>query len=144
MSGELNQVKWVGVRPVYPTENIQIQMGAFETTVGGVTRVQVNKSVIVNNTTTIIHTVTAAKVFYMVAVALCANPGVGKLSSISVRNAADVTQYTLLHLESSALQGRESSLPIFMPIAVPALYDIVLVCTNTDAHGFISGWEQAA
>ena len=144
MSGEGNQVKWVGIRPVYPTENIQIQMGAFETTVGGVTRVQVNKCANVNDDTAIIHTVTADKVFYLCGVTMSSNPGVGDTCRIAVRNGADVEQYCLLYLVSSALQGRNSNLPLFMPIAIPAGYDIVLTSTNSDAHGFITGWEQAA
>ena len=140
---EGNQVNWRGIRPVSPVENIQIQMGAFETTVGGVTRVQVSKCENVNNDTAIIHTVTAGKVFYLCAVTMSSNPGVGDTCYIAVRNVADVIQYHLLYLVSSALQGRNSNLPLFMPIAIPAGYDIVLVSTNTDAHGFIAGWEQA-
>jgi len=144
MSGEPDQVKWVGVRPVYPTENIQIQMGAFETTVGGVTRVQINKSVIGNNNTTIIHTVTAGKVFYLCAVTFSGNPQAGGTSDLFIRNVADVAQYTILHSHTAAVDGRDSAMPLFMPIAIPAGYDIVLTTTNTAAHVFIAGWEQDA
>jgi len=139
---EGNQVKWRGIRPVYPVENIQTHPGIFETTVAGITRTHIAKSVEIDNTTEVIHTVTAGKTFYLCGFAMSADSGVDKITCLEVRNAADVVQYCLGHLVTAALAVMQSSLAIIPPIPIAAGFDIALRTTNSDAHAFIHGWEQ--
>jgi hypothetical protein len=139
---EANQTKWVGIRPINPIENIFTQVGAPSTTEGGKTRVFISKSVEVNNTTTIIHTVTAAKTFYLCSCSCSANSGVSKLSHLKVRNATDVDQYIILDFESAAASAIGGSLTFNPPLAIIAGFDIVLTTDNAHASGFIYGWEE--
>ena len=139
---EANQIKWVGVRPISPIENIQVHPGILETTVAGVTRTQIVKSVEVANTTTIIHTVTAGKTFYLCSVSCDSDSGVNKLTHLKVRNDSDVDQYIIIDHESAAQASVSGSLTFFPPITIPAGWDIVLETTATQGMGFIHGWEE--
>ena len=139
-----NQLKWFGIRPTDPVENIQTHPGIFETIVSGVARVQVAKSVEVSNATSIIHTVTAGKIFYLCSVSCDSDSGVNKLTHLKVRNVSDVDQYIIIDHESAAQASISGSLSFSPPIAIPAGWDIVLQTTASQGMGFIHGWEQNA
>lgn len=139
---ETNQIKWFGVRPTSPVENIQVHPGIFEATVAGITRTHIAKSVEISNTTAIIHTVTAGKIFYLCGFTMSADGGIAKITHILVRNVADTTQYILGDLATAAQAPVETSLCISPPIPIAAGFDVVLVTDNTHAAAFIHGWEQ--
>ncbi len=139
---ESDQVKWRGIQNVSPLVNIQTHIGIFETSVDGVARTQIIKSNEVNNTTTILHTVTAGKTLYLCSCSLHVNAGANQLGHLKVRNVADADQYFLLDLETAAqapMQGQNTFAP---PIAIAAGFDIVVETTAAQAAGFIFGWEQ--
>lgn len=139
---ETNRVLWRGIHPTSPVENIQVHPGTFEGSVAGITRVQIVKSVEVNNTTTIIHTVTSGKTFYLCSCSCDADSGSNKLTHLKVRNASDVDQYIIIDHESTAQSSINGSLTFFPPIAIPAGWDIVLETTAVQGMGFIFGWEE--
>ncbi|KKN33019.1 hypothetical protein LCGC14_0807880 [marine sediment metagenome] len=139
---EQNQLNWRGIRPTYPVENIQTHPGPFETAVAGKARTQIVKSVEVANTTTIIHTVTAGKTFYLCSCSCSADTGINKLTHLKVRNASDTDQYTIIDHESSAQATIFGSLSFFPPISIPAGWDIVLTTNAAQGMGFIHGWEE--
>ena len=141
---EANQINVRGIVPSNPVENIQIHPGIFETSVAGVTRAQIVKSVEVSNATSIIHTVTAGKIFYLCSVSCDADSGINKLTHLKVRNGADVDQYIIIDHESAAQASISGSRSFFPPIAIPAGWDIVLQTTASQGMGFIHGWEQDA
>jgi len=139
---ETNQINWRGVRPVSPVENLQTSVGIFETTVAGVTRTQINKSVEVNNTTVVIHTVTAGKTFYLVAAICSADAGIAKITHLAIRNAADTIQFIIFDFATAAQGIISDSVSFPVPIAIAAGWDIALITDNTHAGAFITGWEQ--
>jgi hypothetical protein len=144
MSGEGNQVKWVGVRPVSPVENIQIHKGIFETTVAGVIRTHIAKSAEADVATVVVHTVTAAKIFYLCGFRISCDSGVGKVSHLSVRNVADTVQYELGCAVTTAQTSLTGSLNVDPPIPIAAGFDIAIITTASHASAFIHGWEQDA
>lgn len=141
---ETNQINWVGVRPIQPRENIQTHMGPFETSVCGVTRAQINKSRFEGVGTYIMHTVTAAKVFYLTAFTFGAFHTVTCTALFYVRNVADVTQYNIYSYTPPAANYGIFSLALTVPIAIPAGYDITIYCDAGTMQCFISGWEEDA
>ena len=141
---EANQVKWVGIRPVIPTENIPVAMGAWETTVGGVARTQIIKSVEANNETKIIHTVTAGKTFYWVACGCGVDSGAAKYAHLLFRNVADATIAIIIDVHTTAQTAIDRTVSFPIPIVLLAGFDVVLVTDNPHCTAFILGWEQDA
>ncbi len=137
-----NQVRWRGIHNISPLINIQTHIGTFETSVDGVTRAQIIKSNEVNNTTTILHTVTAGKTLYLCSCSLHVNAGANQLGHLKVRNVADVDQYFLLDLETAAQAPMHGQNTFNPPIVIAAGFDIVVETTAAQGAGFIFGWEQ--
>ncbi len=139
---ETNQVNFRGIRPTNPVENIQVHPGVFETSIAGDTRTQIAKSNEVNNTTTILHTVTAGKTFHLCSCSLHVDAGANQFAHLIVRNDSDANQYFLVDLESAAQAPMHGSNTFFPPIAIPAGWDIVVDTDAVQAAGFVFGWEQ--
>ena len=139
---EQNQIMWRGVRPVSPVENIPTSMGVFETSIAGVTRTQILKSAEANNETVIIHTVTAGKTFYLVAIGCGVDSGAAKYAHVLIRNASDVTVAILIDIHTTAQTAMNRTLQLPIPIVVEAGFDIIIITDNTHATCFILGWEQ--
>lgn len=139
---ETDQVKFRGIRPVQPLENIFTQIGANEVSSCGITRTIITKSLEVENTTAIIHTVTAGKTFYLCNAFICASSGVAKTNTLYVRNVADVTQYAIFCAETAAQQTINAFMPYNFPIPIAAGFDVVGFTDNTTMTIFIHGWEQ--
>lgn len=134
--GEPNQVKWRGIRPVEPREAIPIQpYGDFGT--------QVAKSAYVNNTTTIIHTVTSGKSLYLCSIALSVFPTAAGYGYFYVRDENDTTQYTILRPKRQQDDGEMVTMTFNPPLVIPEGYDIVIRSQVTDfvLYGFIFGYE---
>lgn len=139
---EANQVLWRGVRNVSPLTNLHTAQGVFETSVDGVTRTQINKSVEIDDTTGVIHTVTGGKTFYLVAATCSAGSGAAKVTHLIIRNDSDVEQFTIFDFATAAAGSLASAVCFPTPILITAAWDIVLITTNDHAAGFITGWEQ--
>lgn len=136
MSKEPNQVKWRGIKlatgedylPTYPYVLSGTQIAKDETA---------------TNETKIIHTVTAAKILYLSAAALCGKgAGNGNLS-LEVRDAGDVLKYHLFCTNFKAGEACGMTLPLRPAIKIPAGYDIIVIsaAAGVEAHGFIHGFE---
>jgi len=125
---EANRAKWVGIRPAHYGE--QIVKYAFTRTV-----------------TTIIHTVTAGKVFHWEGFTASYETAVGGANVfLSVRNGADVLQYTLINPTMVPIGAWSLAHTFKNPIEVPAGWDIF--CGGSNAadgiNAFIHGWEDDA
>ena len=139
---EANQVKWVGIRPVSPVENIQTHPGPFEATVAGVTRAQIIKYKSATATEAIIHTVTAGKTFYMTSCSISLRHTAADDAFIRIRNASDVEVTRILHISANANSAGNSAKSFPMPISIAAGYDITTKADNGAATGSIEGWEE--
>ncbi len=108
----------------------------------GDTGSQVAKSVAANSGTTIIHTVTAGKAFYLDSVAL-SHDGFGTgTCNLFIRNGSDVLTVELLWLCSAANVIRDRQNQYKYPIKITAGYDICLGVGGVTAHACITGWEE--
>lgn len=123
---ETNQVKWIGTRPGHNGEQV----------------VKSNNAI---NATSIVHTVTAGKTFYLCLATFCLVDAVGA-GMLFVRNGADVAQYTIIRSDIETLVGSTSPLliPFNPPIEIPASWDICVEATGVgcNANGFVFGWEE--
>ncbi len=139
---ETNQVKWVGIRPIQPLENIQTHLGPFEISVAGVTRTQITKSVLPSAGYTIVHTVTAGKTLYLVSSAVGLIAGASNICSLHVRNGADAIQYYLARYLCTAESPIAVTATYPVPISIQATFDIVYYAGTVDGFCHILGWEQ--
>ncbi len=132
--------------------NISNNTGATKNntrSLNGDTGTQVNKSVdgLALAATTIVHTVTTGKTFYLTSLCLFSDHGgnYGK-AILKVRDGSDVDLYELAQVDSIAVQYDRFGIPRSFPtpIKIPAGYDIVVTNTvvvyNTNAQ--INGWEE--
>lgn len=106
---------------------------------------QVAASANADNTTTVIHTVTAGKTLYLNGVTIMANNSAGVVSSayIVVRNAADAEQYHIFYIRlNDGLEDSDSE-NFIPPIEIAAGWDIALRSASADMYtrGFIHGYE---
>ena len=139
---EGNQIKWFGIRPVSPVENIPVSMGVFETVVAGITRTQIIKSGDANNETLVIHTVTAGKTFYFVCCGCGVDSGADKYAHVLLRNAADATIATIIDIHTTAQTAINRTVSFPIPIVLAAGFDVAVVTDNPHASVFVLGWEQ--
>ena len=123
---EPNQVNWLGVRPAH--------LGT-----------QISKSVEdVNNTTAIIHTVTAGKTLFLVSCRLMVTAtGAGSIL-LRVRDDEDTFLYTIDRFYAPINGTWSSPTYFFPPLEIPAGYDIFVLSSalNCFGHSHIFGWEE--
>ncbi len=125
---EPNQVRWIGFRP-------------------GHNGTQVTKQGAANNTTTIVHTVTAGKVLYLVDWTVgWESLALGSWCALRVRNAADVLAFDIWTMPTRAVLNGGLAVAYIYPIEIPAGYDVVVAAANGNVsiYGFIHGWEDTA
>lgn len=139
---EKNQVKWVGVLPIQPIQNLQVSLGKFETSVAGETRTQICKDGTADEGTGIIHTVTGFKTFYLTSCFIHEHDTAATTCELQVRNVSDVKVCTLLGVGSPVNLQSSLSQAFPMPIAIPAGYDVIIVTTGGEGHASVQGWEE--
>ena len=123
---EPNQVKWVGTRPAHRGT-------------------QITKSDTAANATTILHTVTAGKVFYLCGFTFCVYlSAAGIWTGLIVRDAGGVTQYHLANICSPIVDSQVLSLEFMVPLEIPSAYDVCTYSLGVTAisFAFIHGWEE--
>jgi len=139
MSGEADQVKWRGVRPIdgirgiWPEQNAtRINKSEDQTGIG----------------TTIIYTVPAGQKLYISTAGLCSTQTVNEMGCgiLEVRNEADVLQYYLVgHYYDFA--GQFTNFVNHFPACeAQAGWDVTVRSYNAAmrARGFIYGWLESA
>ena len=141
---ESNQVKWRGIRQASPVENIQTHLGIFETTVDGVTRLQVLQAWGVAAGTTAPYTVAAGKVLHITSCCVTCDHTATAVAYIVIRDADDTNVAFLLYAIANTLNCTTNSLSFPMPIRVPAGWDIVLVASAGTGRATFQGWLQDA
>jgi hypothetical protein len=123
---EPNQVKWMGTRP-------------------GHNGTQVDKANTATNGIAIVYTVTAGKTLYLCTVSKWVELVAVGISSVFLRNVADVFQYNLIYeLTVAGVLIPHRSVTFWPPLEVPAGYDI---CVRSSVAGltvgsFVFGWEE--
>lgn len=123
---EGDRTKWVGVRP------------AHEGT-------QIAKSATATNGTTLLHTVTAGKIFFLTSWSFtCNTTTVDKYGRLAVRDGEDDWIYSIAHLHMDATRTIGMAAGLYFPLEIPAGWDIVVYSNNAglNARGFIQGWEE--
>lgn len=123
---ESNQVKWLGVRPAH-------------------NGLQVIKSLEnVTNSTSILHTVTTGKTFFLSHWSFSAYATAAGNAKLEFRNDVDITQYLIEKVDFNAAFYAWTSSSPKCPLEIPADWDIVVVSANafTFANAFIHGWEE--
>ncbi len=123
---EENRARWFGVRPAH----------------GGI---QVVKSLGVNNTAAIVHTVTAAKTFYLTFSRLLTGDNISGAGLLWVRDTADVLWFYIdafYHAINTTFTS--SPLVFFPPVEIPSGYDIVVQSTalGLNVTALVGGWEE--
>lgn len=139
---EGNEVKWRGVRPTNPVENLFFQLGAPSLTEGGVTREFIQKSAELINNQVVIHTVTAGKIFYLCSATISVDSALGNTTMLYVRNVADTVLYRIFDFRITNAAPNNNSVSFNPPIPIQAGFDIVAITTSPLASAFIHGWEQ--
>jgi len=141
---ETNQVNWRGVHPVYPVENLQVHLGAWEATVADKSRTQVKADGNSSSGNVVIHKVTAGKTFYLCSMLFSAYGTaavVGKII-IRVRDDTHANLYKLFESSVPVSLAIFGSVPFIMPIVLLASYDIRVSMTNADGWCGVQGWEE--
>jgi len=109
--------------------------------------VQVAVSDTATAATSITYTVPAGKEFFMTSWTLAfTSTGTDKVA-LTVRNAADVDQYTIQKLgaETTLLESQGDSGNFIPPLRIPAGWDVILVAgTDIDGTCFIHGFTENA
>lgn len=133
---EGNQVKWVGIRPTDPEENIPIKAGL---------KTDIAKSNSVSNGVANIHIVTTGKTLNLTAARFFVRntSGATGTARMEVRNASGVVQYDLFALDCQTGVDVASSLSIFPPLEISADWDIQVRSgqANVGVFGFMCGYE---
>ena len=122
---EPNAARWVGVRPGH--DGTQVVKSA---SCGGVA-------------TAILYTVTAGKVLLLFNFTLSCDGATGGNAGMFVRDDGDVFQYNLYWIDRINAIPTVCSMAMWMPIEIPAGYDIVLQGGGATHYerGFIHGVE---
>jgi len=123
---EPNEVLWRGVRPGHRGEQIAKYDSA-------------------NNSTVIIHTVSAGKTFFMTtANYMSETSGAGAGGRLDVLNASGVLQYTIAVIVFTAVGQGAISMSFNPPLEIPGGYKIVVFSNSAalTARAFIHGWEE--
>ena len=123
---EPNMTKWRGVRP-------------------GHNGIQVAKYNYAINATTIIHTVTDEKTFFLTTLTLSIEVPAAGYSYMFVRDAGDVVAYFLGFIQCSATSAAGPLAVTFNPpLEIPEKYDICIRSTVAvlEVAGFVHGWEE--
>jgi hypothetical protein len=154
MAGEANQVKWVGVRPTNPEEDLPVKQ-ADKTKllatvypyvpVRPVGSTQVAKHNIATNSTVTIHTVTAGKTLYLCSIAFSIDNRAAAQAggSFGVYNGAGALQYYFWIGSAPANDTKQASLSFNPPLELTAGW-LIKVSSNlaaVDVLGFIHGYE---
>ncbi len=139
MSGEHNQVKWRGVRPVEGIRGVWPSRNA----------VRVNKEAEqAGEGNTIIYTVPASKIFFMTTAGMAAynSAGGGKIAGVGVRNVADEHQIYVCYHYFAAQAEHSHQHKYFPAIEVIEGYDVYVVTdsANITALGSAFGWIEDA
>lgn len=140
---ESDLLKWVGVRPVRPVQNIYTSMGKFDTVLDGVTRTQVIKRTTATAGTVILHTVTAGKKLFLTTFACATSPQASTVLQLTIRDSSDALVTIICELRATAETAPSQSLAFPMPLVIPAGYDIVLTSGVGFVIGAITGWEES-
>ncbi len=109
-------------------------------TLNGDTGTQITKSGTQTNAgSTILHTVTAGKSFYLTAANLFGVNGASVWGYIQVTDAADATQYNILYCYDRFGYSHD----FIYPVKIPAGYKVKIVidAATGEARGFIHGYE---
>ena len=113
---EPNQVKWIGVRPGHNGEQILINIDTAVTAV--------------------IYTVPADKLLFIFNYSYSCASNAAAWAFVQLRNALDVVYYTLGQSASSAgACAPVVSANLWVPIEVPAGYDLYLTTAGTSRGG---------
>jgi hypothetical protein len=120
----------------------QHEPGPWNAVRGGITRTQIAKASYASGSTTIVHTVTAGKTFYLVSFNATLSADASNDVFCRVRNTEDTTVYTFAFLTTygAGVMVIAQSLP--MPIACPAGYDIIISSAVRYGSLAIQGWEE--
>lgn len=123
---EPNQVLWRGVRPAH-------------------NGTQIAKDKTITNGTAIVHTVTAAKTFFLTAATFSVfGSAAAQRGELFVRDADDLNPYLIFLLGLGAAGHFSEGLPFNPPLEIPAGYDVCIFSNdaNLGAAAFIHGWEE--
>lgn len=105
---------------------------------------RIEESGLANNATTILHTVTAGKVFHLCGWSMSSMATAASEAELKVRNELDVAQYKLNTQIYQGAGQQDEAVGYTNAIRIPAGYDIVVFSDNVNNHarGFIYGWED--
>lgn len=134
-----NQVRMVGVLPSSNADTIPVHMLLPDS------GTQVAADNEADNSTAIVHTVTAAKTLYLSAATLgLYNNGLTRARGyLAVRDASDVLQYYILICGCPPGDGKMGSVVFSPPLEIPESCDVYVVSGLADfkVNGMIHGYE---
>ena len=150
---EGNMIKWVGIRPTDPAEDIPITQtdpSKLKATIQEPLNVtpkrkegsQVTRISGVQNGLSVIYTVPSGHKLYLCTIVLsciASSTGHGRLG---LRNENDVVLFNISWIQKSANDGHSVSIPFNPPMEIPSDYDIFVQSYQTgfNIYGFIFGY----
>ena len=139
MSGETDQVKWRGVRPIYGIRGIWPAIDAL--------RVNTEQSVLSGNLK-ILYTPAAGKILFLSSAALISQKkNVSTMDSkIRVRDGSDVNQFFVAQHRFEE-PGQQETFYTFVPaLEIEAAWDVIVESSSGDlrATAIIHGWIEDA
>jgi len=161
MAGEANQIRWVGIRPTNPAENIpvdikaasvgvpilapaaqnvfQCEPGPWAVTRSGVTRSQAIVSV---NAAGTMYTVPANSTLYITGLSISLAHTAAAAAAVGIYTSASVFIVDLLSVRISASGQSSLAQACPMPLVVTTGKIIKLATTAGDAYGALHGWIE--
>ena len=164
MAGEQNQIRWVGVRPTDPPENIpvniaaanadvpikspafqsviQIEPGPWDTVRSGVTRTQIIVGDLSGTANKVLHTVTAGKTLHIVSLWAIVNHTANVVARFRITTGGGTEVSILFAIGSIANIYKNASCTFPMPIKVQAGYKLDFFGGTAGSYSGFSGWEE--
>ena len=134
--GEVNQFKWVGVRPILPYEAIPV----FQSIPENAQRVWAYNWA--EDTWVVVYTVPSGKSLYLCLAILMASAAADGVGMLCVYNDAGTFQYCLAVTRKAAGDGDTYPISFPIPLEIPSGWEIRLYSNASSFHsyGFIFGY----
>ncbi len=133
---EVNQFKWVGVRPVIPYEGIPV----FQYVPEGATEVWAYNRV--DNERVDVYVVPTGKTLFLTMVIFMVNAISAGAGSLHVRDDTDTLQYYLGIARKPSGEGDTYPISFILPLQIPQNWKICVSsnASNFHSYGFIFGY----
>jgi len=134
--GEVNQFKWVGVRPVTPYEGIPV----FQYIPENATKVVAYNYA--EDERVDVYVVPAGKTLFLTLAIFMVNAASGGYGNLHVRDDTDTFRYCLAVVRKPSSDGDTYPIPFILPLEIPENWKICLFSSTSNffSYGFVWGY----